>query len=183
MKFLSQIYFKLTGWRVVNELPGEINKCVLVAAPHTSNWDFPITLAAFYIMEMRIKYLIKKEWMGFPLGWMFKATGGIGVDRERSGNFVDRLADILNRSEKMILVISPEGTRKLAGKWKTGFYYAAVKANVPIALAYLDYKKRIGCIGHVLHPTGDFIKDMQQVKEFYKTITPRHPSKFMGEIY
>lgn len=183
MKALSKLFYKITGWTAGNYLPDDVKKCVMVAAPHTTNWDFPYTLAYFFIKEVKIRYVIKKEWMDGPVGWLFRTTGGIGIDRASSSNFVDTQAELLKQADEMILILSPEGTRKTTGKWKTGFYYTALQANVPVALAYLDYKRKLASIDYVFHPTGDYIKDMEQVKEFYKSVTPKYPEKFTGQIY
>lgn len=182
MKLISKVYFSLSGWTATGSLPPEVKKCVMVAAPHTSNFDFSLSRAACYILNIKLRYLIKKELMVFPLGAFFKSTGAIGVKRDKATNLVDKLIDLLNKSDELVVMISPEGTRKTTRKWKTGFYYAALGANVPIVLAYLDYKKKVACIGPVIYPTGDFIKDMEQVKEFYKNITPKYPLNYSLEI-
>jgi len=170
------------GWQVEGGIPAEVKKCVMVAAPHTSNFDFGITRAVFYMLDIKVRYLAKKELMTFPLGGFFKATGAISVERDKKSNLVDHMVDILNRSEEMVILVAPEGTRKLSEKWKTGFYYAALKAEVPIILAFLDYKRKVGGIGHMFYPTGDLISDMQQIKDFYRNIIPRHPENFSLEI-
>lgn len=182
MKWIAMIIFRLLGWQTSGGLPPEIKKCVIVAAPHTSNHDFGLARTACYLMNVRIKYLIKKDWMFFPLGLFFKATGAFAVDRTKSNNLVNHIVDLFNKSEEMRILISPEGTRQSVKKWRTGFYYAALGANVPIVLSYLDYKEKIACIGPILYPTGDFVKDMQPVKEFYKNITPKHPLNYNLQI-
>lgn len=154
----------------------------MVAAPHTSNHDFHIARAACYILNINLKYLIKKELMFFPLGLFFKATGGLGVERGKNSNLVSQLVDMLRNADEMVIMISPEGTRKNTKKWRTGFYYAALGAGVPIVLSYLDYKRKIACVGPAIYPTGDYQLDMEPVKEFYKDITPKHPAKYSIEI-
>lgn len=183
MKSLSHVFFRLNGWKVDHELPPDIKKCIMVAAPHTSNYDFFYARAALYIMRCKVRFLIKQEWMRFPLGMFFKAVGGMGVERNKASNLVGKLAEIIRHSQEMVILIAPEGTRKLNSKWKTGFYYAALEANVPIALTYLDYKKKVAGIGLIFHPSGNFIEDMQKIQEFYKNITPRHPAKFIPQLY
>ena len=183
MKLISTILLRLMGWKTAGSLPPEIKKCVMVAAPHTSNHDFYIARAACYIMNIKLNYLIKKDWMFFPMGLFFKATGAFAVDRKKSNNVVNNIVNLFNNSNELKILISPEGTRKTTRKWKTGFYYTALGANVPIVLCYLDYKKKIACVGRIVYPTGDFVKDMQPVIEFYKDITPKHPLKYNLEIY
>lgn len=182
IKFIAKLIFRLMGWQTIGGLPPGIRKCVIVAAPHTSNHDFYIARAACYIMNVKVNYLIKKDWMFFPMGLFFKAIGGIAVDRKKSNNLVSNLVELFNRSKELIVLISPEGTRSTVKKWRTGFYYSALGAHVPIVLSYLDYKKKIACIGPVIYPTGDYAKDMQQVMEFYKNITPKYPQKYNLEI-
>lgn len=182
MKLISIIILRLIGWKTIGGLSPEIKKCVMVAAPHTSNHDFYIARAGCYALDVKINYLIKKDWMFFPLGLFFKATGGFGVDRKKSNNLVNNLVDLFNRSAELKILVSPEGTRKTVKKWRTGFYYIALGANVPIVLCYLDYKKKTACIGHVIYPTGDYAADMVQVMEFYKNITPKYPENYKLEI-
>jgi 1-acyl-sn-glycerol-3-phosphate acyltransferase len=166
------------GWQTAGSLPKDLKKCVIVAAPHTSNHDFYIARAACYAMDIKVTYLIKKSWMFFPLRLFFRATGAFAVNRNKSSNLVNNIVELFNKSAELKILISPEGTRSKVKKWRTGFYYFAVGANVPIVLSYLDYKKKIACIGPVLHLTGDFARDMLSVKEFYKDITPRHPHNY-----
>ncbi|MFZ5645332.1 MAG: 1-acyl-sn-glycerol-3-phosphate acyltransferase [Bacillota bacterium] len=183
MKLISRVLLFILGWRTTGGLPAGIKKCVMVAAPHTSNHDFYIARAACYAMNVKVKYLIKKSWMFFPMGLFFKATGALAVDRNKSSNMVNSIVELFNKSKELHILISPEGTRKTARKWKTGFYYLALGANVPIALSYLDYKKKIACIGPLIYPTGDFVRDMQPVLEFYRDITPKNPQNYVLEIY
>lgn len=184
MKSISKILLRLMGWKTLGGLSPDIKKCVIVAAPHTSNHDFYIARAACYAMNVQLNYLIKKDWMFFPLGLFFRATGAFPVDREKSSNLVNNIVNLFRNSNELKILISPEGTRKTTKKWKTGFYYTALGANVPIVLSYLDYKNKIACMGGlILYPTGDFVKDMQPVLEFYKDITPKHPLKYNLEIY
>lgn len=182
MKTLSKLYYKFSGWKLEGELDSGIKKCIMIGAPHTSNFDFGYSRAALYMMNRPVKYLIKEELMKFPLGLFFKATGGIGVRREKSENLVSHMVELLNRAEELVILLSPEGSRKLNGKWKTGFYHAALQAKVPIVLSSLDYKKKIAHVGPVFHPSGDYHLDMQQVIEYYRHITPRYPEKFVLDI-
>lgn len=182
MRTLSKLYYWFSGWKLEGQLDPEIKKCIMVGAPHTSNFDFGYSRAALYMMNRPVKYLIKQELMKFPLGLFFKATGGISVKRDKSENLVTHMVELLNNSEELVILLSPEGSRKLKEKWKTGFYHAAMQAKVPIVLSSLDYKKKIAHVGLAFHPSGDYHGDMQQVIEYYKNITPRFPENFVLDI-
>jgi 1-acyl-sn-glycerol-3-phosphate acyltransferase len=182
MKLISKIYLWLIGWKIDGRIPPEVRKCVLVAVPHTSNLDFPIARAVLYVMDVNLRYLIKKEWIRFPLGPLLKASGAIAVDRQQNTNLVESIIEIINNADDIVVAIPAEGTRKLVKKWKLGFYYVALGAGVPIVLSYLDYEKKIGGIGPTFYPTGNLVEDMQQIREFYKNIVPRHPENVSLEI-
>lgn len=173
------------GWRIEGGPPKNVNKYIMVAAPHTSNFDYIFAMATFYQLKLPVKYLIKREWLdNFLIGKMLKTSGAIGVNRSKSTTMVDALANLLTDSkENMALVVPAEGTRKLVHKWKTGFYYVALKAQVPLQLCYLDYPKKLAGMGPIFMPTGDFEKDMEILKDFYKDIVPRHPDRFSLDIY
>ena len=185
LKIFTIFLFTIMGWKVQGKMPAHINKCILVAAPHTSNVDFLLAMAAFYKMKLPIRYLIKQEWLNvFLLKGIFKNSGALGVERSKNNTMVDALAELITTSEEnMAVMISPEGTRKLAPKWKTGFYYAALKARVPIVLSHLDYAKKIAAIGPSFMPSGCFKKDMLILKNYYKDITPKFPEQFSLDIY
>lgn len=178
MKFyLAKCWFWLTGWKIEGGIPSEINRCVLVAAPHTSNWDFPYALAGLYLMRVDVKFLAKKSLFQFPLGLIMYPTGGIPVDRSKNSNMVERMIEMFKQNKKLVLLIPAEGTRGKVNEWKSGFYHTAVGAQVPIALGFLDYKRKIAGITKFYHPTGDFDHDLPEIKSFYKTITARYPEK------
>ena len=182
MKTISRLYFWLTGWRLEGRLSPDIKKCIMVAAPHTSNYDFGYSRAALYMMGCNVRYLAKKELLNSPLGFFFRATGAIGVERDSSQNMVSRLVEMFNQHEKLVIMLAPEGSRKLKGRWKTGFYHAALQAKVPIVLASLDYKKKVANVGPVFHPTGNYQQDMVLVKELYQDVSPRYSEKFVLDI-
>lgn len=185
LKTFSAFLFTVMGWKMQGKIPAEIKKCIVVAAPHTSNYDLLLALAGFYKMKIPVRYLVKREWVDFfPLSKIFKASGALGVDRSKSNSLVDNLAAMItNSTENMAVMISPEGTRKLILKWKTGLYYAALKAKVPIVLSSLDYAKKVAAIGPIFMPTGNYQEDMQILKNYYKDITPKYPELFSLEIY
>jgi 1-acyl-sn-glycerol-3-phosphate acyltransferase len=177
---LSKIIYKISGWKVIGDYPKEIKKAVLIAAPHTSNWDFLYSRAGLFIMGAPVKFIIKQEWVNGPLGFLLKKLGAIPVDRSartRSLNFVEQVIELFNQHDELIIMIAPEGTRKRATKWRSGFYYMAVNAKIPILLGYLDYKKKNAGVGGVFYPTGDYNKDLAEIKAFYKNITARYPEK------
>ena len=147
-------------------------------APHTSMWDFVIGRLAWFVLGLKVKFFMKKEIFFFPLGHFIKWLGGIPVDRSKSGRLVDHIATIFGQRDSFYLVITPEGTRSLNKNWKKGFYYISLKANVPIALGYLNYKKKNGGIGTIFNPSDDYAKDLEMIEQFYKGKGARHPEKF-----
>ena len=165
------------GWKA-GYIKSDIPKCVICVAPHTSNWDFIIG-KLFYTSLGRFAYfLIKKEWFFFPLNYIFSRMGGIPVDRNKKGSLTDILAEEFTKREKFQLAITPEGTRKKVDKWKRGFYYIAVKANVPIMLVYIDYvKKEVGYFEAFI-PTGDEEADIAYIKRKYEKVQPLHAERF-----
>ena len=184
-KFIGSLVIKVLGWKIDRNIPKEVfGKCVVIAAPHTSNWDFPIAIYGMKALGVNLRYTIKRSWMRFPTGWFFKILGGIGVDRrpQTEGgeklNLVDAIAALFDKYKQLTVIVQAEGTRSLRTKWKTGFYYIAKKAKVPIALGYLDYKKKIAGIGKLIWPSENMEKDMREIMEFYKDIPPKHPELF-----
>ena len=143
-------------------------RCVLIGAPHTSNWDFPLTLLALSSMGIRFNWVAKHTLFRWPLGAIFSAIGGIPVDRSSGAQLLMRVLDLYEERSDLILAIAPEGTRSKTRYWKTGFYAMATRASVPIALGYIDYQqKRVG-IGKLLEPAGDLISDFRVIEEFYR---------------
>lgn len=178
MKYIAQFILWIWGWKIVKGMPTEVEKCVVAMAPHTSMWDFVIGRLAWFVMGLKVKFLIKKEMFIFPLGPIIKWLGGIPVDRSKSVRLVDQVATTFNNHDSFYLVITPEGTRSFNKNWKRGYYYIALKANVPIALGYLDYSKKDGGIGKIFLPSGDYDKDFLAVEEFYHGRGAKHPEKF-----
>lgn len=175
---LSRLILKLAGWTIHVEPHQTYSRCVLLMAPHTSNWDFVFGRLALWGIGVKAKFLIKKEAFFFPLGLLLKKMGGIPVDRSQSRNVVWQIAVLMNKSAEMALVITPEGTRSLRHEWKKGFYYIASMAEVPIALAYLDYAKKEAGIGDVIYPSENYKSDLAKIQEFYKNFTAKYPEKF-----
>ncbi len=166
--------FKLFGWKINGQLP-PIKKYICAVAPHTSNWDVVVGMAARSILRIRhAKFLGKSQLFVAPIGWFFRLIGGIPVYRDKSNDMVDQVAAIIRNSENFILAIAPEGTRKKVAKLKTGFWYISKAANIPVVPVGLDYKLKEVVIGPPLYAT-DLDKDMNTLWEFYKGITGKNP--------
>lgn len=171
------MYLKLIGWRIGSQLDPSIKKCVLVAAPHTSNYDYPIALATLYACGVRVRFLAKNTLFKFPLGILMRATGGIPVDRSKHTNMVESMIAMFAQHDQLILMIPAEGTRSYVKEWKSGFYHTAMGAQVPIVLGYLDYGKKVAGFGDLFYPTGDYQKDLADIQNFYRKFKARHPDK------
>lgn len=168
------------GWRP-GDPPPNAPKYVMIAAPHTSSWDVPLLVLFGWVFKMRIRWMMKAEMFRGVRGPLFKALGGIPIDRSQRNNMVQQCIEILNQADEMVVVVPPEGTRSAAKGWKTGFYYIALGAQVPIALGYLDFAEKRGGFGPTLMPTGDLEADIAVIREFYRHKRGKHPEKF-GEI-
>ncbi|WP_448520221.1 lysophospholipid acyltransferase family protein [Rhodoflexus sp.] len=175
---IAKWYFRSIGWTIKGTIPPDIKKCVVVAAPHTTNYDYPIALSVFYTLNLPVRFLGKKQLFSFPLGILMRATGGIAVDRSKNNNLVEYMVNLFTQHEQLYLLIPPEGTRQAVKEWKTGFYRVAEAAGVPIILGYLDYAKKEAGFGKVFYPTGDIEADMKEIKAFYKNVTPKYPDKY-----
>ena len=150
----------------------------MIAAPHTSNWDFVYARAAFYLMGIPLRFTIKKELYSFSLlGPILRAFGGIAIDRSKSGGMVGHMIELYEDRDELCILVTPEGTRSKAREWKKGFYHVAEGAGVPISCGFLDYKKKVAGIGPTIHPTGDYEKDLEKIKSFYRGITAKYPEK------
>jgi 1-acyl-sn-glycerol-3-phosphate acyltransferase len=167
---------RLLGWRAVGQAP-DFPKYVVAAAPHTSNWDFVYALIMFYYFKLDINWLGKESLFRWPFGIFFRWVGGIPIDRTSRNNFVEQAVQAFNTRERMILLLTPEGTRKKTDSWKSGFYYIALRAKVPIVLGFLDYKHKLAGIGPTLIPSGDIEADMDIIREFFTPLTGKYPEK------
>jgi 1-acyl-sn-glycerol-3-phosphate acyltransferase len=167
-------FYRRQGWTVVGG-PPDPRRCVIVAAPHTSNWDFVYYIGGTRQLGVVTSFMGKKALFRWPFGGLMKELGGIPVDRSKSTNAVDAMiAEFKSRAEFM-LTIAPEGTRGKVREWKTGFYHIAVGAGVPLVLGMMDYAKKTVGLGPAIWPTGDYEADMAKMYEFYASCTPRHP--------
>lgn len=182
-KFIANIVFFLSRWKTNYAPECLVDKCVMIAAPHTSNWDFLYTLAIFWQREIDIKFFMKASMANGAFGFIFRSMGAIGVDRTKRNNLVDFAAELLTNSEKLVLLVPAEGTRKRVEKWKKGFYYIAKKANVPVVLGYLDYPKKLGGIEKIITLTDSFEDDMQFIQDYYKDIQGKNPENYNPKIY
>ena len=181
-RLLSKLIFKLNGWKIIGAETYPI-KCLVLSAPHTSNWDFMLGRCYAYIIGVMPKYLIKSELFLPGLATFIKWNGGVPVYRKSKNNVVDQVVEMFKNSSQLNLGIAPEGTRTKVEKWKTGFYHIAVKANVPILLLKMDYKnKEVGVICDFM-PCGDFEKDMLFIQEQYKGVKGKITDNYNPKIY
>jgi len=178
--FIPRLIFKITGWKIKGEPPA-LKKFVIIGAPHTSNWDFVYGLCAWKLYGVNPRYLIKKGLYFFPFNLLFNATGGLPVDRSKSTNLTESIVKMFNERETLVTIIPPEGTRKPVKRWKTGFYYVALHAKVPIVMGSMDYKKKETNLSDPFWPTGDIEKDFLVFREFFKDVTPKNPKGFSAE--
>lgn len=180
LRLLSRFIFWIQGWKADDEFikNNRLDKFILVGAPHTSNWDAIIFIAATYHLKIDVKFLIKQDWIKFPFNLFFKPLGAIGIDRSQSNSMVDVMVELFNSNEKLIITISPEGTRSPNANWKKGFYFTALQANVPILLGYLDYEKRVAGIKSMVVPSGNANKDLIEIGEFYKQFNGKIPENY-----
>jgi 1-acyl-sn-glycerol-3-phosphate acyltransferase len=167
---------KLIGWKKEGTLP-IISKYVMIAAPHTSNIDLPITLFLAFAFRLKVYWMGKDRIFKKPFGTIMKWLGGIPVDRKTSSNIVAQSIDQFNSNDSLVMVVAPEGSRDKVNYWKTGFYHIAHGAGVPIVLGYLDYRRKKGGIGPTVYPSGNIDQDMIIIQEFYKTVTARYSEK------
>jgi 1-acyl-sn-glycerol-3-phosphate acyltransferase len=175
----SIAFLKLTGWKVEGSLPPGVTKCVLIAAPHTSNWDLPYTLMVAFALRLNVYWMGKASIFKPPFSGVMRWLGGIPVQREQSNNLVAASAQaIVDFDGHLQLAVPPEGTRSKSRYWKTGFYYIAQTAQVPIVIAYMDYGQKRSGLGPVFQPTGDIDKDMAEIKAFYAPMKGKHTDRF-----
>ena len=175
----SIAFLKLTGWKVEGCLPPEASKSVFIAAPHTSNWDLPYTLMVCFALNLNVYWMGKSSIFKWPFGPVMRWFGGISVEREKSSNLVEASAQAIVAADGPLqLIVPPEGTRSKARYWKTGFYYIAQAAKVPIIMAYMDYSQKRSGIGPLFVPSGDIEKDMMTIKAFYADFKGKNAAQF-----
>lgn len=173
---------KLLGWQVQGELPVSAHKSVLIAAPHTSNWDLPYTLMVSFALRLNIYWMGKASIFSGPFGPVMRWLGGIAVDRSKANNLVAASAAALQAADGPVqLVVPPEGTRGKTRHWKSGFYFIAQQAQVPIVMAFLDYERKVGGLGPLFVPTGNLDADMAAIKAFYAPIRGKRSDLFEAQ--
>lgn len=180
LKRFSILVLRLAGWTLVGQMPTNTPKSVAIAAPHTSNWDLPYTLMVAFALDLNIHWMGKIQIFRFPFQGLMQWLGGIAVDRSQSTNMVSASAQTLRDAEgELHLVVPPEGTRAQSRQWKTGFYYIALEAQVPIVLGFLDFGSKTSGLGPALLPTGDLEADMKRIKGFYAPFKGKNASQFV----
>jgi 1-acyl-sn-glycerol-3-phosphate acyltransferase len=174
---IARCLLLLTGWRFEGTLPN-LRQFVIIVAPHTSNWDFPVGVMAMFGLGIRGTFLGKDTLFKPPFGFIFRWLGGVPVDRKSSHNVVDQTIAYFRKRDRMILALSPEGTRKLIPEWRTGFYWVAVGAGVPIVPVAFDFARK----RYVLNPpqvmTGDPAVDIPHLKSFFKASQAYRPENY-----
>jgi 1-acyl-sn-glycerol-3-phosphate acyltransferase len=178
--WLAGIVLKLFGWRAEGSLAG-YRSCVLVVAPHTSNWDFLVMLLLAIALRLKVTWMGKHTLFRPPFGWIMRRLGGLPINRSARHNMVQQAVNSFRTHDRLMLAILPEGTRKRAHYWKSGFYHIALGAQVPIALGFADYQRKVGGIGRVFMPSSDVDADMTLIRDFYSGIVGKRPEQF-GEI-
>ena len=169
------------GWRAEG-VPPEPRRCIIIAAPHTSNWDFLYYLGLTQDLGINAHFMAKKELFRWPMGGFLREMGGIEVDRQKGGNYVQAMIDEFARRDEFMLTIAPEGTRGSVRHWRTGFYHIAMGAGVPLVCGLMDYRRKVGGLGPAIMPTGDYAADMRQIEAYYHQTTPKYPHKAMQGI-
>lgn len=177
------ILFRLLGWKIVNGFPRDLKKYIVVAAPHTSNLDFPIGILVRFAEGVKINFIGKKSLFRPPFGFIFRALGGAPVDRSKSENTVQSLIDVFKNEKRFIFALSPEGTRKKVPSWKTGFYHVAKGAGIPVVLATLDFGEKRVLINDPYYLTDSMEADFLYFHNFYKDVTGRHPDQFDPDFH
>ena len=176
-QWIGRKILALFGWKVIGDIP-TVKKYIIIQAPHTSNIDFLVGKVYNFILKMKPIVLMKKELFVFPLNLLLRWLGGVPLIRTSAQGTTGQLIQLIKEKEKILVAITPEGSRKLNGKWKTGFYRIAQEAQVPIALGIIDYKKREVGIMKMYYTTGNMEEEMKEIKSYYKDATARHPELF-----
>lgn len=182
LRTFSVCFLRLTGWKVEGSLSAGAQRSVLIAAPHTSNWDMPYTLMVAFALRLNIYWMGKEQLFKPPFRGLMMWLGGISVAREKSSNVVAASVLAIGQVDGPVqLIVPPEGTRNKTRYWKTGFYYIALGAQVPIVMAYMDYKKKISGLGPVFMPSGDLDADMVAIKAFYAPFKGKNSDQFHAQ--
>ncbi|MFT7196522.1 MAG: 1-acyl-sn-glycerol-3-phosphate acyltransferase [Marinoscillum sp.] len=181
LKALFKILFRMDRWTLHKPAPAEAFRCVMIAAPHTSNWDFVFAISAMDQLGLQPRFTIKREFNFFPLGKLIGDLGAIWIDRagvKKQGMTEFMAALFEQRPGPLTVVVTPEGTRSKSTKWRTGFYFAALQAKLPICMAFMDYEKKLTGVGMCFMPSGELEADMKIIMDYYATISPKFPENF-----
>lgn len=171
-----RLAFRIAGWKISGDFSRDIRKVVIAIAPHTSNWDFVVGLAARSILRLNnARFLGKSQLFRPPFGWIFRMLGGYPIDRTRREDMVNQAAALFSLYDEFMLALAPEGTRKKVDRLKTGFYYIAKKAGVPIIPVGFDFARKAVVIGQPLIPSDNMESDLDQLHQFYGTIKGKNP--------
>lgn len=182
LRAFSLGFLKLMGWQIKGSLPPGAEKSVLIAAPHTSNWDLPYTLMVAFSLRLTVYWMGKEQIFRPPFRGLMMWLGGLPVDRDKAGHLVAAsVAAIQAANGPLQLIVPPEGTRGKTRYWKTGFYYIAAGAGVPIVMAYMDYDKKVSGLGPIFRPTGDIEADMAAIKAFYAPFKGKNAGQFQAD--
>lgn len=176
-KLCHAMLFNCMGWKedVTVQRP---EKCIISVAPHTSNWDFLIGKLYYSSLGLTSNFLMKREWFFWPLGLLFRSMGGIPVTRSKHTSMTDQMAAAAIKAKRFSLAVTPEGTRSRVTTWKKGFYFIALKANLPIMLYAIDYARKEIVCHRILQPSGNLDEDMRTIMDYYKDFSGKHPEKF-----
>jgi 1-acyl-sn-glycerol-3-phosphate acyltransferase len=178
---IAKFIFKITGWKVEGNFPSELKKYIIAVAPHTSNWDFPVGVLARSVLHIeKAKFLGKHSLFKPPFGWFFRLLGGYPVDRSNRHDVVQQVVNIFNKHDEFIVAMAPEGTRKKVEKLRTGFYFIAKGANIPIIPVGFDFEKKVIKVGEPFWPTNNQDNDFQVLLDFYKKIKGKNPELGIG---
>lgn len=177
---LSKFILRMAGWKVTVSVP-DYPKCIICVAPHTSNWDFILGKLAYASIGRKAGFLMKETWFFWPLGCLFRAIGGIPVPRKRGSSLSEEIIRKFNNSERMVLAITPEGTRSRTSAWRTGFLHIALEAHVKVVLGVLDFKTKNILLTREFVPSGNIEADMSAIKAYYKPFQGKYPEKFTTE--
>jgi len=176
----AQLILKTFGWKAVQEAPVP-RSAVMIGAPHTSNWDFILAMLVLGATGTKAAWVAKHTLFRWPMGMFFRMIGGIPVDRSSGTAFLKRVIELFKQDPNLVLAIAPEGTRSKTRSWKKGFYIIALKANVPIVPAYVDYPKKTVGLGPIIYPTGDLEADFRNIQSVYKDKIGKYPQN-QGEV-
>ncbi|KPF90082.1 acyltransferase [Novosphingobium sp. AAP83] len=174
-------FYRMRGWKAHGAPPAD-GRCVIIAAPHTSNWDFLYFIGLTEDLGLMPHFMAKDSLFRWPLGRFMRDMGGVPVVRSSRQNVVDAMAAEFARRDRFMLTIAPEGTRGKVGQWRTGFYHIAMKAGVPLVVGMMDYGTKTGGLGPAIWPTGDYDADMAKIFEYYRKVTPKHPSHGISSL-